>query len=32
MAFPNPKKPGAIDLALTLAEQQSADLVVADPS
>ncbi|QIK68356.1 phospho-sugar mutase [Nocardioides sp. HDW12B] len=32
VAFPNPEEPGAMDLALALAEQQRADLIVAhDP-
>ena len=32
VAFPNPEEPGALDLAITLARQISADLVVAlDP-
>ena len=30
VAFPNPEEPGAIDLALALAEEQGADLVVAN--
>ncbi|HWJ80648.1 MAG TPA: phospho-sugar mutase [Nocardioides sp.] len=30
VAFPNPEEPGAIDLALALAEQSDADLVVAN--
>lgn len=30
VAFPNPEEPGAIDLALALAAQQGADLVVAN--
>jgi phosphomannomutase len=28
--FPNPEEPGALDLALALAEKQSADLVIAN--
>lgn len=32
VVFPNPEEPGALDLALTLAEQVNADLVIAvDP-
>jgi phosphomannomutase len=30
VSFPNPEEPGAIDLALALAEQSNADLVVAN--
>ncbi|MDO4783833.1 MAG: phospho-sugar mutase [Propionibacteriaceae bacterium] len=30
VAFPNPEEPGAIDLAIALASQQEADLVVAN--
>ena len=30
VAFPNPEEPGAIDLALALAEERGADLVVAN--
>lgn len=30
VAFPNPEEPGAIDLAIALAEEQGADLVVAN--
>ncbi|WP_203567373.1 phospho-sugar mutase [Aestuariimicrobium ganziense] len=30
VAFPNPEEPGAIDLAINLAEAQAADLVVAN--
>lgn len=30
VAFPNPEEPGAIDLALALAEEMSADLVIAN--
>lgn len=30
VAFPNPEEPGALDLALALAEQRGADLVVAN--
>lgn len=30
VAFPNPEEPGAMDLALALAEQHGADLVVAN--
>jgi len=30
VSFPNPEEPGAIDLAITLAKQTSADLVVAN--
>ena len=30
VAFPNPEEPGAIDLALALAEEPGADLVVAN--
>ena len=30
VAFPNPEEPGALDLALALAEQRGADIVVAN--
>lgn len=30
VAFPNPEEPGALDLALRLADQQGADLVIAN--
>ena len=30
VAFPNPEEPGAIDLALALAEREGADLVIAN--
>jgi phosphomannomutase len=30
VSFPNPEEPGAMDLALELAEQESADLVIAN--
>jgi phosphomannomutase len=30
VAFPNPEEPGAIDLSLKLAQQESADLVIAN--
>ena len=30
VAFPNPEEPGAIDLAIKLAEKESADLVIAN--
>jgi phosphomannomutase len=30
VAFPNPEEPGAIDLALSLAERRGADLVIAN--
>ena len=30
VAFPNPEEPGAMDLAMALAEERSADLVVAN--
>ncbi|MGJ6981364.1 phospho-sugar mutase [Aestuariimicrobium soli] len=30
VAFPNPEEPGAIDLAIALAQEQGADLVVAN--
>lgn len=30
VAFPNPEEPGALDLAIALAKQQNADLVVAN--
>ena len=30
MAFPNPEEPGAIDLAMALAQREEADLIIAN--